>query len=316
MTRRTIKNFGLTQCMSAFLVVLLCSPVFGQASSQPTPQLSDAQAQALSQARQAGLQLTPEQTQMLALYMARTNPSAPGGNLTAAQMQAQTKVTDSGQPLTLPASATSTMHQQAMAASTVPAVMPTAASDKKTGVIRVGIVMPKAQIGQAEGPAAGEPLRSTLMQYLASPSLEVVSILALLPQQEEAEATVKQCDYLVYSTFTQKKSAGGLGFLKGAAGMASMASMIPMVGGIASAAGAIAAAGAATAGSQAAMLSSGITAKSQITMEYHVSAPGAATPVLSNTLSAKATGDGEDLITPLIEQEATAIVAELTKQHK
>jgi hypothetical protein len=313
MTRRTIKNFGLTQCMSAFLMVLLCSPVFGQASSQPTPQLTDAQAQALSQVRQAGLQLTPEQTQMLALYMARTNASATGGNLTAAQMQAQTKVTGSGQPLTVPASATSTTPQQAMAASTVPAVVPTAASDKKTGVIRVGIVMPKAQIGQAQGPAAGEPLRSTLMQYLASPSLEVVSIVALLPQQEEAEATVKRCDYLVYSTFTQKKSAGGMGFLKGAAGMASM---IPVVGGMASAAGAIAAAGAATAASQAATLSSGITAKSQITMEYHVSAPGAATPVLSNTLSAKATADGEDLITLLIEQEATAIVAELTKQHK
>jgi hypothetical protein len=292
MTRRTIKNFGLTQCMSAFSMVLLCSPVFVQASSQATPQLTDAQAQALSQ---AGLQLTPERTRMLALYMARTNASA------------------SGQPLTVPASATSTTPQQAVAAPTVPAVVPTAASDKKTGVIRVGIVMPKAQIGQAQGPSAGEPLRSTLMQYLASPSLEVVSILALLPQQEEAEATAKQCDYLVYSTFTQKKSAGGVGFLKGAAGMASM---IPMVGGIASAAGAIAAAGAATAASQAATLSSGITAKSQITMEYHVSAPGAATPVLSDTLSAKATADGEDLITLLIEQEATAIVAELTKQHK
>jgi hypothetical protein len=38
--------------------------------------------------------------------------------------------------------------------------------------------------------------------------------------------------------------------------------------------------------------------------------------VLSNTLNSKAAADGEDVITPLIEQEATAIMAELTKEHK
>ncbi len=313
MNRRTIKKFGLTQWMAGLL--LLCLPVMGQTTAPVTHQLNDAQAQALLQASQAGVTLTPEQTHMLAQYMLLTHQSAAApANPVAAPSQAaqgQTKLAGSGQMQTVSSAATSAPPQGAVANSTAPAALP-AASDKKTGVIRVGIVMPKAQIGQAQGPAAGEPLRSTLVQYLASPSLEVVSIVALLPQQEEAEAKIKQCDYLVYSTFTQKKSGGGMGFLKGAA---SMASMIPMVGGMASAAGAIAAAGAATAASQAATLSSGITAKSQITMEYHLSVPGTATPIMSNTLSAKATADGEDLITPLIEQEATAIMAELTKQH-
>jgi hypothetical protein len=312
MTRITIKNLGFTQSMTALSMVLLCLPVVGQVASQPAAQLTDAQAQVLFQAGQAGLQLTPEQTQMLALYMARKNAVSSAVNLTAAKMQAPMKVAGGGQSIAVLA-ANSPTPQQADAALTAAAAVPMAVSDKKRGVIRVGIVMPKAQIGQAQGPAAGEPLRSTLMQYLASPSLEVVSIVALLPEQEEAEAKVKQCDYLVYSTFTQKKSGGGMGLLKGAV---RMASMIPMVSGMASAAGAIAAAGAATAASQAATLSSGLTAKSQITMDYHMSAPGTGASVLSNTLNSKAAADGEDVITPLIEQEATAIMAELTKEHK
>jgi hypothetical protein len=36
--------------------------------------------------------------------------------------------------------------------------------------------------------------------------------------------------------------------------------------------------------------------------------------VLSKSLNAKATADGEDVITPLIEQEATAIIAEVSKK--
>lgn len=37
-------------------------------------------------------------------------------------------------------------------------------------------------------------------------------------------------------------------------------------------------------------------------------------PVLSNSLKAKANSDGEDVITPLVEQEATAIMAEVSKK--
>jgi hypothetical protein len=37
--------------------------------------------------------------------------------------------------------------------------------------------------------------------------------------------------------------------------------------------------------------------------------------VLNTTLDAKATADGEDVITPLVEKEATAIMAEVSKKR-
>jgi hypothetical protein len=181
--------------------------------------------------------------------------------------------------------------------------------DKKPGVVRIGIVMPKTQLGGAgQSPAAGEPLRAVLAQYLTGPSIEVASISALLPQAIEAEARAKQCDYLVYSNFSQKKSGGGMGFLKSAS---SMARMVPMIGGASAAIGAVAAA---TAVGQAASLSSGITAKSEVVLAYQLIAIGTSSPLLSNNLSAKATADKQDVLSPLIEQAATAIIDEVTKR--
>ena len=54
---------------------------------------------------------------------------------------------------------------------------------------------------------------------------------------------------------------------------------------------------------------------SPVTLEYKISALGNATPLLSKTLNAKASTDGEDVITPLVEQEATGIMAEANKKR-
>ena len=50
-------------------------------------------------------------------------------------------------------------------------------------------------------------------------------------------------------------------------------------------------------------------------LAYQVTALGSSSPVFSNSVSAKASADGEDIISPLIEQEATAIMAQLTKKN-
>ena len=149
-----------------------------------------------------------------------------------------------------------------------------------------------------------------LTQYLAGTSVETIALVALLPDQMEAEAKSKQCDFLVYSSLTQKKPTGGMGFLKNAS---SLSNMIPMVG-MVNSVGAMAASSAAATAAQAATLSSGVKAKSDVVLEYHMTAFGKPTPVLNTTLDAKATADGEDVITPLVEKEATAIMAEVSKK--
>lgn len=149
-----------------------------------------------------------------------------------------------------------------------------------------------------------------LTQYLGGPNTQLVPIDALLPTQVEAEAQQKQCDYIVYSSLTQKKTGHG-GFLGRASGMAGM---VPMMG-AARSAGAIAAAANATyVAQQAATLSRGVKAKNEVTLEYKLQAPGNATPLVTDTQKAKASSDGEDVITPMVEKAATAIMAQLTKK--
>lgn len=313
MTR--IQQFGSTVLIAvAFLPLVPCS-----GSAQ---QLTDAQAQSLiqslaaQQSAGAANSLTAAQNQMLLQYlMSKQSAATVASGLTAAQSQAQTQMMlrqlTSAKP-GLPGSGASSLLSPSAGG---PANTPNATAvlgEKKAGIVRIGIAMPKSQLGQgAQGPAAGEPLRGMLAQYLAGPSVEIVSIAALLPEQIEAESKVKHCDYLVYSSIIQKKPTGGLGMLKSAS---SMANMIPMVGLMNGVSGAMAATSAATAASQAATMSSAVKAKSDIVLEYHVTATGNSSPVLSNSLKAKANADGEDVITPLVEQEASAIMTEVSKK--
>ena len=315
--------------LSGLAAVLLTSigslPLPAQTTtSKVATVISDAQAQSLLQilaAQQSGAAtaLTPAQSQMLMQYLLSKNGTSAASTAlgtgqtqmliqNAANQGLATQARGLSAGKALPGAPPAVTMPTATAAAS-PAATP---GDKKPGIVRIGITMPKAQIGQsAQGPSAGEPLRVMLTQYLAGPSVETIAIVALLPDQMEAEAKSKQCDFLVYSNLTQKKPTGGMGFLKNAS---SLSNMIPMVGMVNSVNGAMAASSAAATASQAATLSSGIKARTDIVLEYHMNAVDNPTPVLNTTLDAKATTDGEDVITPLVEKEATAIMAEVSKK--
>jgi hypothetical protein len=331
MIRPSSAKFILSGLAAVLLTSIGSLPLPAQtATSKVATVISDAQAQSLLQilaAQQSGAAtaLTPAQSQMLMQYLLSKNgTSAASTALGAAQSQmliqnaatqglaTQARGLSAGKALTGAPPAVA-MPTATAAAATPAGAPPAAPGDKKPGIVRIGITMPKAQIGQsAQGPAAGEPLRVMLAQYLAGPTVETIAIVALLPDQMEAEAKSKQCDFLVYSSLSQKKPAGSMGFLKNAS---SLSNMIPMIGMVNSVNGAMAASSAAAAASQAATLSSGIKAKTDIVLEYHMTAvDNPATPVLNTTLDAKATADGEDVITPLVEKEATAIMAEVSKK--
>jgi hypothetical protein len=176
-------------------------------------------------------------------------------------------------------------------------------------VIRIGIAQPKAQMGR---PNTAEPIRSIISQYLTGPSQEIVPMSAMVSSQIEAEAKVKECDYVLHSVITQKTGGGAPSFLKNAG---PLAGMIPMVGMAGGAAGAVGGAIAGTAVASAAGVASTIKAKSEVTFDFKLMASGIAMPVLANMETAKAKADGEDIISPLIEHAATAILAEIAK-HK
>jgi hypothetical protein len=199
-------------------------------------------------------------------------------------------------------------------ASPQPASAP-ATTAKKPGVMRIGVVSPGVQFGQVATPAdASQSMYNLFAKYLAGPNLEVVPLVSALPIQADAEAVQKECAFVLYSTITaQQKSGSGFGgFLKGASQMASVA---PMIGGAHGAGGAIAGAAAGTVLSGAGGMASSVKAKSEVTLDYKLFAAGNTTPRLADAPKAKAKTDGEDVITPLVVQASTAILADVTKKN-
>ncbi|MDQ6785898.1 MAG: hypothetical protein M3033_03650 [Acidobacteriota bacterium] len=215
------------------------------------------------------------------------------------QAAAQTAPVTGGQTTTAP-------QTNNTAAPTTNAVAP-----KKAGVYRIAIVLPKAQMTGSSPSDAAAAVQESLVAYLKGPAVEIVPIEAKIPVQIEAEVKEKQIDYVLYTSVTQKKGGGGLGgLMKVAVPIAMMASPIGMLGGMG---GMI---GAGVAGAAVQGVAGSIKAKDEITLEYKLVAPGGeSTPRLANTLKGKAKKDGEDVLTPLIEQVATAIVTDITKKQ-
>ena len=187
---------------------------------------------------------------------------------------------------------------------------------------RICLVLPKAQLGQgSSGEDVGEPVRQTLISYLSGPTADLVPLAARIQIQIEAEAQQSSCEYVLYTSVVQKKGGGGFG--KFLAKAAPIASMIPGVGGMtgsygAMMAGQVVAQAAATAAAQSAQQEAmdAITGASeqnikkgdQVTLEYQLMKTGLAEPFATKSASAKASENGEDLLSPLIEQTATEVL--------
>jgi hypothetical protein len=207
--------------------------------------------------------------------------------------------------------------QQGLASQAVPAVVPqalaptSAAPAKLAGKTRIGVPLPKTQLTQAApGTDSSEALRTSLMSFMAGPAIEIVPITARLQSQIDAEAKEKTCDFVLYSALTQKHS-GGSGFGSLMKGGTSLISMVPMVGMAGGMAGMVA--GQAASVAAGAAMSSSIKAKDDVSFEYKLMPADATQALLAKVEKAKATADGEDVITPLVEHAAEAILTAIKK---
>jgi hypothetical protein len=221
--------------------------------------------------------------------------------------------TSANRAKTSPTSSSRKSSPQAVAtpiAAATPTPAPVPIVPEKPYVIRIGVASPDAQMGQSGAmDSVAEPIRTMLIQYLNGPGLEIVPMTAMLPTQIEAESKEKTCDYILYSSVTQKKS-GGMSFLK----VATIASSLTPIGAMAGATRAATAAAGTAAVAQAATVSSVVKAKTEYTLAYKLMAAGNPSPVLSSAATAKAKSDGEDVMTPLIQQAAMAILGQVQTQ--
>lgn len=204
--------------------------------------------------------------------------------------------------------------------------IPQALGPKAPGKIRIGIAPAQAQLGQGNNAQAdyGTPIRNAIIYIMNGPAVEITGLDSRLPLQAQAEAQQKQCDYVMFSNVTVKHAGGGFGsFMKKAGPVSNMIPMVGMAGGmsgaIASQAASVAMQTAAQAAQQNAMsqlagFNGQIKSKDDVTVEYQLYPTGQPTIKLQNALNAKAKSNGEDVMTPLIQQAANTILTEVTKK--
>lgn len=188
---------------------------------------------------------------------------------------------------------------------------------------RVGIVLPKAQLGQGHtGQDVSEPVRQLIMSYMAGPVLELVPLQARIPTQVEAEAQAQNCTHLLYTSVEQKKAGKGMGMAKMFGMLIPGVGMLPVMAELGSASGAMVAGAASQMATQAAMQSAqedaiasltqaqagSVKARDEITLSYQFVTVGGARPPVEDSLKSKAESDGENLLGPLVEQVATIAV--------
>jgi hypothetical protein len=196
------------------------------------------------------------------------------------------------------------------------------AAQAGTAKSRICLVLPKAQLGQgSSGDDVGEPVRQTLIAYLNGPTADLVPLQARIPMQIEVEAQQAACEYVLYTAVAQKKGGGFGKFLAKAAPIAGM--MVPGVGGLTGNYGAMmagqavaqaaSAAAAQNAQEEAMQAITGASEQNikkgdQVTLEYQLMKLGVTEPFATKSASAKAGQNGEDLLSPLIEQTAIEVL--------
>jgi hypothetical protein len=208
-------------------------------------------------------------------------------------------------------------------AASAPVAAPQALGPKAPGKIRIGVAPPEAQVGQGSNAGAdySTPIRNSIVLLMSGPAVEIAALDSRIAMQLQAEVQQKQCDYILYSSVAVKHSSGsGLGkFMKMAAPIAAMTPVGLVAGGMAGAVAAQAASAAAMSAQQQAVnqlagFNGQIKSKDDVTVRYQLVPAGQTSAQLQNSLQAKAKSDGEDVLTPLLLQAATAVLTEVSKK--
>ena len=184
---------------------------------------------------------------------------------------------------------------------------------KKPGTIRIGITAVKTG-AVGEGITAAElstAVQNTLTNFLKMPNVEVIPLEARLASALQNEAQQKECDFVINATVSHKKGGGGgFGSMFGSALGSAVGSV--GIGHTGSAVGNVVGQVATHAIVSAATVSSQMKAKDEITLDIKLN-NAAGESALAKVYKAKAKSNGEDIISGVVEQAATAIAASLGK---
>ncbi|MEQ1642252.1 MAG: hypothetical protein ABL959_02270 [Pyrinomonadaceae bacterium] len=177
----------------------------------------------------------------------------------------------------------------------------------KPGTVRIGVAVKTTSAG--EGISANDlsaAVQNTLGQYLKGTKIEIVPLEAKLAAAQAGEAKEKECDYVILATASHKKGGGGGfgGFGKVFNSVVSQTGVVPVTG-----AGQVARTAVYTASS----MSTNVRSKDEITLDIKVQSAADNSVAFAKQFKAKAKGDGDDIISAVIEQAAQAILDSVGK---
>lgn len=217
----------------------------------------------------------------------------------------------------LAASLTPAMAQTANLIAATPTANPPAAAvaapAAATEPIHIGILAPHTSLTDPSVQAIGEQVRVLLARSLSSPEMDTVLLFSATPEQVAVEAKQHHCAFVVDSTITQKKGSGlnKMMLLQGASMVMPMASIAGIAGSMTGIiAGTAAGAAANTASSMGVFMHSNTT----WTFDYKLLPAGEVQPVLTQSESAKAKKEGEDVLTPMVQHAALTISTQARKK--
>lgn len=173
---------------------------------------------------------------------------------------------------------------------------------KQPGITRVGIVQPRVQVSGADAATAAESIRNILAGYLQGPQIEVVLIGSRLPTQYRIEARDAECDYIITTKLAHRRGSEAGGARKVLGALSDHAPYLPGADGAKAAI-------AATVLRSAQDFAANVRARDDMELAFKVETPAAGKAVLEKTLKRRASEDGEDLLTPLVERMAEAVGA-------
>jgi hypothetical protein len=165
-----------------------------------------------------------------------------------------------------------------------------------------------AQMASGNTADGGNAVRESFASYLSGPTLTVAPLNAKLQSQAREEAKQASCNYVVYTSMKLErgKSGGGLfGKIVGEAVQSSAYELRGRAGG--SIAGRVVTSAAASAAAEAARnFASNVKTRDELTLDWRLETIDGAV-VAKNNAKSKASSDGQDLLTPMVERAAETI---------
>ena len=175
-----------------------------------------------------------------------------------------------------------------------------------TDTVRVCLAPSSVQVVAGNSDAAIDAVRGTFTSFLTGPSLGVKLLAARLASQVREEAKSAECPYLLLTTFKHERTGGHTVLGRAASGAVQEGAWNVLVS--TRSTPTKVAAGAAMSGAAATReVVSSFRAKDELTLGWRLEAQDGRV-LLDTSEKRKASTDGEDVLTPLVEHASESIV--------